>query len=67
MSERTGDSPLELAMQIQTDTSQLKAVVRDIKARMTATEESLAGVNRRLDRVDDRLERLERRVGLVEG
>ncbi len=40
--------------------------VRDLKVRQTATEEALAGVNRRLDRLDTRVERIEKRLNLVD-
>lgn len=40
--------------------------VRDIKFRVTNLEEGQAGIQRRLDRVDVRLERSERRLDLVE-
>jgi archaellum component FlaC len=38
----------------------------DVKVRLTAVEEGLAGVNRRLDRLEVRVERIERRPNLVE-
>jgi hypothetical protein len=38
----------------------------DIKARTTGTEEALAGVNRRLDRLDTRADRIERRLELAD-
>jgi archaellum component FlaC len=38
----------------------------DVKVRLTAVEEGLAGVNRRLDRLEVRVERIERRLDLVE-
>ncbi len=40
--------------------------MRDIKVRMTNSEEALAGVNRRLDRLDARVERVEKRLDLVQ-
>lgn len=47
--------------------------VHDLKVRMTAVEESLAGiyqnlagVHRRIDRVEARLDRIERRLDLAE-
>ncbi len=40
--------------------------MRDIKIRMTNAEEALAGVNRRLDRLDARSERVEKRLDLVQ-
>lgn len=39
---------------------------QDVKVRMTHVEEGLAGVNRRIDRIDARMERIERRLDLVE-
>lgn len=44
----------------------LIADVRDLKIRTTNTEEGLAGINRRLDRLDDRVMRIEKRLELVE-
>jgi archaellum component FlaC len=38
----------------------------DVKVRLTAVEEGLAGVNRRLDRLEIRVERIERRLDLVD-
>jgi archaellum component FlaC len=38
----------------------------DLKIRVTSIEEGLAGVNRRMDRFESRLDRIERRIGLVE-
>lgn len=40
--------------------------VANIKTRLTSVEIAIGGVNRRLDQVDERLERLERRTGLVD-
>ena len=40
--------------------------ILDLKVRMTAVEEGLAGVNRRLDRLELRVERIERRLDLVD-
>jgi archaellum component FlaC len=39
--------------------------LRDLKVRATAMEEGLAGVNRRLDRLETRVDRIERRLDLV--
>jgi archaellum component FlaC len=41
--------------------------VGDLKVRMTNVDEGLAGVNRRLDRLEARVDRIERRLDLVEG
>lgn len=39
---------------------------RDLRRRMTGVEEGLLGVNRRLDRLDAPMERVERRLELAE-
>jgi hypothetical protein len=41
--------------------------VQDLKLRMTNAEEGLVGVNRRLDRLELRGDRIERRLGLADG
>jgi hypothetical protein len=56
MAEVTSELPYEVLKLIQADTSQLRFDMRDIKQRMTGVEEGLAGVNRRLDRIEDRVE-----------
>ena len=38
----------------------------DVKVRLTAVEEGLAGINRPLDRLELRVERIERRLDLSE-
>ncbi|HEY0291311.1 MAG TPA: hypothetical protein VGC51_03085 [Hansschlegelia sp.] len=40
--------------------------VTDLKVRVTAVEEGLAGVHRRLDRLDTRVDRIERRLDLAD-
>ena len=40
--------------------------VQDLKVRMTAVGEALVGVHRRLDRLEVRVERIERRLDLVD-
>jgi len=42
----------------------VRADVQDLKARATNVEEGLAGVNRRLDRLDERMARIEKRFNL---
>ena len=58
---------------MQGDMSELKFDVRDLKTRMTMVEEHLgnsiiaiSGVNSRLDRLTDRVERIERRLDLTD-
>jgi archaellum component FlaC len=40
--------------------------MRDVKVRVTGLEEGLAGVNRRLDRMEFRIDRIERRLELAD-
>jgi DNA repair ATPase RecN len=40
--------------------------VHDVKLRLTAVEEALAGVNRRIDCTETRLDRIEKRLNLVD-
>ena len=40
--------------------------VQDLKVRVTALEEGQAGINRRLDRLELRVERIERRLDMVD-
>jgi archaellum component FlaC len=63
-----GIESLTLAMLRRIDTKLDRVIddLADLKVRMTSTEEGLAGVNRRLDRVETRLDRIERRFDLAE-
>ena len=40
--------------------------MRDVKVRLTGAEEHLAGVHRRIDRMDLRMDRIERRLDLTD-
>jgi predicted nucleic acid-binding Zn-ribbon protein len=40
--------------------------VHDAKVRLTAIEEGMAGINRRIDRVETRLDRIEKRLELAD-
>ena len=40
--------------------------VHDLKVRMTSVEEGVAGVNRRLDRIELRVDRIESRLDISE-
>ena len=58
---------------MQTDMSDMKFDIRDLKTRMTMVEEhigssiiAISGVNNRLDRLNDRVERIEKRLDLSE-
>ena len=58
---------------MQSDMAEMKFDIRDLKTRMTMVEEhmgssiiAISGVNNRLDRISDRVERIEKRLDLSE-
>lgn len=58
---------------MQTDMADLKFDMRDIKNRMTLVEEHMghsiigvSGINARLDRLNERVERIEKRLDLTD-
>jgi hypothetical protein len=57
---------LELLRHIRASTDRIETDLHDLKMRLTNVEEGLAGVNRRLDRTDQRLFVIEKRLGVVE-
>ena len=57
---------LVLLRKIDERTDRMASDLQDLKTRVTSVEEGLAGVNRRLDRLDSRVERIERRLELSE-
>ncbi len=73
MAEVTNDLIYSVLQTMQSDLAELKFDVRDLKVRMTLVEEHMghsiigvSGINARLDRLNDRVERIETRIGLVE-
>lgn len=73
MTEETTDLVLEHLRHIRWSVDALRETVADHRLRLTAVEEhlgpmqvQLAGLNRRMDRFDERLGRIERRLELVE-
>ncbi len=73
MSEVTPDLIYAVLQKMQADMAELKFDVRDLKVRMTMVEEHLgssiiaiSGVNSRLDRLNDRVERIENRLDLTD-
>ncbi|TCZ64483.1 hypothetical protein [Roseicella aquatilis] len=66
MSDRPDDLALLLLRRIDAHVQSLQDDVRSLKQRMTGVAEGLAGVNRRLDRLEDHAIRIERRLGLVD-
>jgi archaellum component FlaC len=55
---------LVLLRKIDQRTERMADDLQDLKSRVTSVEEGLAGVNRRLDRLESRVERIERRLEL---
>ena len=66
MTEEPENIVLVMLRRIDAKIDRVADDVRDLKVRQTATEEALAGVNRRLDRLDMRVERIEKRLDLVD-
>jgi predicted transcriptional regulator len=69
----TNELIYSVLQKMQGDMSEMKFDVRDLKTRMTMIEEHLgssiiaiSGVNSRLDRMSDRVERIERRLELTD-
>ncbi len=53
---------LMLLRRIDERTERMAQDIQDLKVRMTAVLDSFAGVNSRIDRLDGRVERVERRL-----
>jgi len=73
VSEATPDLIYSVLQKVQADMADMKFDVRDLKVRMTMVEEHLgssiiaiSGVNARLDRLNDRVERIENRLYLTD-
>ena len=66
MADEPDNLVLQLLRRIDTKLDRVVDDVQDLKVRMTHVEESLAGVNRRIDRVEARLDRIEKRLDLVD-
>ena len=69
----TNELIYSVLQKLQADTAELKSDMSDIRLRMTANEEHLAtlvmsvsGINHRLDRMGERVERIERRLDLTD-
>lgn len=69
-----GDLTYELLKKMRAEQQEMRLDILDLKLRATATEEHLSGVvisnsgiNHRLDRIEERLGRVERRLELRDG
>jgi archaellum component FlaC len=64
MADEPENIVLVMLRKIDQRTERMADDLQDLKVRMTAVEEGLAGVNRRLDRLEVRVERIEKRLEL---
>lgn len=66
MTDQPDNLVLVLLRRIDDRTQRMADDLQDLKVRVTSVEEGLAGVNRRLDRLEYRVERIERRLEITE-
>lgn len=66
MAKEPDNLTLKLLRRLDEKTGRLLDDMHDLKVCITVVEEGLAGVYRRMDRLDERLERVERRLDLTE-
>ena len=66
MAEKPDNIILVMLRRIDARLERLVDDVQDLKIRMTHVVEGLAGVNRRLDRLAVRVDRIEKRLGLID-
>jgi archaellum component FlaC len=66
MSDRPDSLVLRFIRQVDAKLDRVIDDLGDIKVRVTNVEENLATLNRRVDRMDLRMERIEGRLNLVE-
>ena len=64
MAEQPDNIMLAVLRKIDEKTERIAEDLHDRKVRMTSVEEGLAGVSRRLDRLETRVERIEKRLEL---
>ena len=62
MADELDNLVLQMLRRIDAKLDRVIEDVQDLKIRMTHVEEGLAGVNRRLDRLEMRVDRIERRL-----
>jgi archaellum component FlaC len=66
MADEPDNLVLQMLRRMDVKLDRLIDDVQDLKIPMTHVEEGLAGVNRRLDRLEIRVDRIERRLDLVD-
>ena len=64
MADQPDNIVLALLRKIDQRTERMAEDLQDLKVRVPSVEEDLAGVNRRLDRLEHRVERIEQRLEL---
>jgi predicted nucleic acid-binding Zn-ribbon protein len=65
MAEEPDNIVLVMLRRMDAKLDRLVDDVQDLKVRITSLEEGQAGIHRRLDRLEVRIERIERRLDLV--
>ena len=66
MADEPDNIVLVMLRKIDQRTERMADDLQDLKVRVTAVEEGLAGVNRRLDRLEVRVGRIENRLELTD-
>ena len=66
MTDQPDSIVLALLRKIDQRTERMAEDLQDLKTRVTGVEEGLAGVNRRLDRLEIPVDRIERRLELTD-
>ena len=66
MADEPDNIVLAILRKLDQRTERMAEDLHDLKVRVTAVEEGLAGVNRRLDRLEGRIERIEKRLELTD-
>jgi hypothetical protein len=66
MSDEPENIQLRMLRDIREVLGRVAEDVANIKVRATSLEIGVAGVNRRLDQLDERVTRLEKRLGLID-
>ena len=66
MADEPDDLTLQLLRRMDAKLDRVIDDVHDLKVRMSSVEEAMAGIHRRLDRLDVCVDRIERRLDLVD-
>ena len=66
MSEANNNLVLEHLRHIRGAVDEIRLDTREIKSRVGILEQQYASVSNRINRIEDRLERIERRIGLAD-